>query len=35
MSDHDLFEQAVDSDNDTESESSEFNQPQQVELVQY
>jgi len=37
MSDHDLFEQAVDSDSDsdTELESSEFGQTQQVELVQY
>jgi len=35
MSDHDLFEQAVDPDSDTELESSEFGQTQQVELVQY
>jgi len=30
-----LFEQAVDSDSDTESGSSEFGQTQQAELVQY
>jgi len=35
MSDYDLFEQAVDSDSDTESESNEFGQTQQVKLVQY